>query len=146
MEHEPIRWRPLDADLGEALVQGLDFTARLARAERPLSAAALQRLYDAFIDESIEDADAIISLGLSFGESIIQSGHFEWVRVSDEWGDETALAVLDKALYCHPISMIQKRLRVGERISIAELRESTILVLLERAEQSDKRPPPDGFD
>jgi hypothetical protein len=116
----------LTPDLKSALESGLDLAARLAAAPRPLSDVHVEALYNAFLDEGVEDVEAIIALGLSFGESFVTRGGFEWVRVLDEYGEETCVAVLGKATFCSPISMIQKRLARAERPDIRLLREATI--------------------
>src|SRR5207249_4356726 len=97
-----------------ALEQGLDFAAKIARANRPLTFAQVQDLYDGYVAEQIDDADAILALGLSFGQLLINEERFEWVRCLDEFGEETSLAYEGVAIYVHPISMIQKRLERRE--------------------------------
>lgn len=105
----------------EALEAALSFAARIARVERPLSLEQVQDLYDGFLEEEIDDADAIMALGLSFGQCLISSGPFEWVRVTDEYGEETSVAVIGATIYIHPISMIQKRLADREKIIVEQL-------------------------
>jgi hypothetical protein len=130
--------RELTSDEIVALEQGLNFAAKLARGERPLSARQIQRLYDAFIEEEITDADAIISLGLAFGENIAQNGGFEWVRIEDEYGEETSLRLIGKTVYCHPISMIQKRIERREGADIGELTDDAVAHVLEMSERFDR--------
>jgi Domain of unknown function (DUF3806) len=105
----------------EALEAALSFAARIARVERPLSLEQVQDLYDGFLEEEIDDADAIMALGLSFGQCLISSGPFEWVRVTDEYGEETSVSVAGATIYIHPISMIQKRLADGEKVIVEQL-------------------------
>jgi len=87
-------------------------------------------LYDGFLAERLEREDALIALGLSFGEQIVRTADFEWVRVSDEYGEETCVAPRGKTVHCAPISMIKKRLMRGEVVDLARLRDHTIEVIL----------------
>ena len=105
----------------EALDAALNFAARIARVERPLSLEQVQDLYDGFLEEEIDDVDEISALGLSFGQCLISSGPFEWVRVTDEYGEETSVAVIVATIYIHPISMIQKRLADREKVIFEQL-------------------------
>ncbi|CAN5536150.1 hypothetical protein BH10PSE3_BH10PSE3_12990 [soil metagenome] len=128
----------LTPDLRSALESGLDLAARLV-APRPLSDAHIEALYDALLDESVENVEAIIALGLSFGETFVSRGGYEWVRVQDEYGEENCVAMMGKSLFCAPISMIQKRLADKERPDIRLLREGTIGRLAELAENAGER-------
>lgn len=136
---DDLKISPLDPPQRLALEAGLNFAARFAGAPRPLSTEAVEALYNAFLEEEIDDSDAIIALGLSFGETFLAHGDFEWVRVVDEYGDETCLALTGKTVFCAPISMIQKRLERGERPDIRLLREATIEQILAQAEDADDR-------
>jgi hypothetical protein len=129
----------LTPDLKSALESGLDLAASLTGASRPLSDAHIEALYNVFLDEGVEDVEAIIALGLSFGESFVSRGGYEWVRVQDEYGEENCVAVTGKSLFCAPISMIQKRLADGERPDIRLLREGTIQRLMELAKDAGER-------
>lgn len=136
---DDLKITPLDPAQRLALEAGLNFAARFASAPRPLSAETVEALYNAFLEEGIDDPDAIIALGLSFGETFLAHGDFEWARVIDEHGEETCLAVIGKAQFCAPISMIQKRLARGEQPDIRLLREATIELLLGSVEDADDR-------
>ena len=116
----------------------LDTAARLAGASRPLGTKHVQALYDVLVAEDAGD-EALIALGLAFGELIAAAPDFEWVRVSDEYGEETCVAARGKEISCAPISMIQKRIERRERVDIAELRDGIIASIRERiAEGSAK--------
>jgi hypothetical protein len=136
---DDLKISPLDSARRLALEAGLDFAARFAGAPRPLSTETVETLYNAFLAEQIDDNDAVIALGLSFGETFLAHGDFEWVQVVDEYGDETCLALTGKTLFCAPISMIKKRLARGERPDIRLLREATIEQILTQAEDADDR-------
>jgi hypothetical protein len=137
-EQPPLNCKSLTKGQSRSLEHGLNFAAELAGGERPLSARQIQKLYDSFIEEGITDSDAIISLGLAFGENIAQTGGFEWVRIEDEYGEETSLRLIGKTVYCHPISMIQKRLEHRDQADIGQLTEDTISYVLEMSERFDR--------
>lgn len=115
-----------------ALEAALAFAARISAqlrqtdAARPLRLDQLQELYDGFLAEKLDDSDAIIALGLSFGECLKASGNFEWVRCWDDDTEETCLAVSGLKVYCAPIYMIQRRLDNGEKIDLVELQIATL--------------------
>jgi hypothetical protein len=131
--------RPMTTDELAAFENGLDFAARLAGVSRPLKVWHVQALYDVFLEDKIEDPDSIIALGLAFGGVVLELGDFEWLRVIDEWGEENSLAVRGTKLYCHPVSMIQKRLDRRERIDLKWLSEETAKRLTELSNKAGKR-------
>ena len=87
------------------------------------------------MEEAVEDTDAIIALGLSFGQCILSSGPFEWVRFSDEFAEEAGLAFEGITLYLLPISMIQKRLLRLEHVSIEALCNDTLTHICEQVKK-----------
>jgi hypothetical protein len=114
--------RELTETEAKQLEAGLSFAAALAEAELPLSLDQVQSLYDAFVEEGVDDAQAVAALGMTFGQCIVASGPFVWVRViDDEYGDETSVGVLGAAIYLHPISMLQKRLEDREPVVVEQL-------------------------
>ena len=118
--------RPLNNEEKSALESGLTLAARIADKPQPLSVADVQFLCDSFIDEKISDEEAIIGLGLSFGQLIVMQAGYEWVRVEDEYGQETCVAPKGAKINCGPISMIQKRLDTVNTIDIEHLVTETI--------------------
>ncbi len=115
---------PLSAEQRDALDSGLALAAALAGGARPLNAAQVQDLYDCMRGkDGIEPARGVI--GLAFGELILTHGPFEWVRVSDELGSETSIAVMGYDLHCYPISMIERRLEADEGVEIEMLARQT---------------------
>ncbi|MGD2131322.1 MAG: DUF3806 domain-containing protein [Maricaulaceae bacterium] len=130
--------RPLSADELLALDEGLAFAMRISQAsQRPLSVQQVQSLYDSFLEEEIDAPDALIALGLAFGETIVEESNFEWVRAEDEYGEETCLSPPGKNIHCAPISMIQKRLRRKEAVSIEQLRDETIKVIRAKLDNNE---------
>lgn len=126
--------RSLNADEVLALQQALELAARLVDRTLPLQIEAVQELYNALADGEADLAEANIALGLSFGQLIADEAGYEWVRVSDEYGEETCLSPIGVQLICAPISMIQKRLQSGDHPDLAELRDETISVISSRIE------------
>jgi len=120
-----------------ALDDGLSLASRLVNAPRPLRSSHVQELYDALIANDQTHPEVEVALGLSFGELIAETTNFEWVRISDEYGEETCLSPKDIQLICSPISMIQKRLSAGENIDIDSLVLDTRKVVLEQVEKAD---------
>ena len=89
----------LSAEEHDALESGLALAAALAGGARPLDAARVQGLYDNLRGKAgVEPARGVI--GLAFGELILPHGPFEWVRVRDEHGTETGIAVEGFDAYC----------------------------------------------
>jgi len=118
--------RELNSDEREALEEGLELAARIADARRPLDILQVQRLYDDYLDEQITDTDAVIALGLAFGDEVRRRGNLVWARVIDEYGDETCVAAPKHKVHAAPISMIQKRLNRKERVNLTQLRDATL--------------------
>lgn len=85
--------RPLSSDEIAARDAGLDLAAQLISVPRPLRIDQVQALYDALLAGRVDGGgDASIALGLAFGEQIVSKAAFEWMRVSDEYGDETCVS------------------------------------------------------
>lgn len=120
-------YSPLTADLQAALQQGLARAAALANADSVPTAIQIQSLYDRFLTQGAPpDEEDVISLGLAFGQLIVDRGGFEWVRIKDEYGEETCVAYPGKKLSCAPISMIQKRLEGQEATRVEVLALETV--------------------
>ncbi|MDZ7628569.1 MAG: DUF3806 domain-containing protein [Parvularculaceae bacterium] len=100
---------------------------------------AQARLYDAIRTDHPDNVEALVAVGLAFGETIAQKAGFEWVRVKNEYGEETALAPKGIEVACHPISMLQKRIAVREPVAITELRDATIKIVEELASSGKYR-------
>jgi len=118
--------RPLTVAEVEALEAGLNLASRLADAPRPLRSDQIEALYNLIYGSDARKTDHIIAVGLAFGDDLLRHGAFEWVRVIDDYGDETCVAIPGLSVYCAPISMIQKRLSRGELPGFVELRKATI--------------------
>ena len=118
--------RPLTPDEITKRETALDLAAYLAGFPRPLTMPDVQVLYDALLGEEECPTHLGTAAGFAFGEQIQASSDFEWVQVSDEYGEELCLAAPGKAIYCAPVSMIQGRLERKERTDLTALRDETI--------------------
>lgn len=123
---------PLTNEEEEAREEALQLAAQYLASPLPLTIDKVQELYDVVLDEFPENSKASIAVGIAFGEAIAEKSGYEWVRVTDEYGAETALAPAGIAVACHPISMIQKRIDANESVKLAELRDETIKVIEDR--------------
>lgn len=131
--------RKLSDDERSALEEGLALAAKLVDGEPPLSTVQVQELYNALLTDHPGYAEGVIVAGLAFGELIAVEGGYEWVRVGDEYGEETMLSPCGTQIVCAPISMIQKRIAASEAINIAELRDETIKMLQRQIDGGDYR-------
>jgi hypothetical protein len=111
-----------------AEAQGLTLGYPLGPADFP----TLQKLYDGALATERLDPSRAISLGLALGAVFHETGRFEWVRLFDSSGDETALGVPGRQYYLSPISMIRKRLQAKERVSLAALHSEIMRAVEER--------------
>jgi len=118
--------RPLSETEQSALYDGLDVASKIIDKPRPLTSDNIQELYDFFIRTENDFSEGIIALGLSFGQLFIEEAGYEWVRVHDEYGEETCVAPKSININCSPISMIQKRLSAKEHIDINSLYDETV--------------------
>lgn len=137
--------RSLSDDEMAACDAGLDLAAGLVEATRPLSGDLVQGLYDMLLADHVHDGDAVIALGIAFGEMFVRKAGFEWVRVSDEYGDETCVSPAGKEIFCAPISMMQKRLQRRDAIDVTRLCDDMIALIdlrIHEAGVADRGPTP----
>ena len=120
----------------EAIALAADYLAT----DPPFSPDEVQTLYDVVARERPHHVDAQIAVGIAFGEMIIDKTDYEWVRVSDEYGDETALCHRTAMVTCFPISMLQKRISKREEVDLVELRDATIATLEEAVTKDNWQP------
>ena len=123
----------LSTDELSALSDGLNLASKLAKKPKPLSELDVQNLYDEFLQTSLDFQEGIIALGLSFGQLLLEEDNFEWVRVADEYGEETVISPKGSMTICAPISMIQKRLQKKENLDIRNFKTHLV--------NNDVRPP-----
>jgi len=65
------------------------------------------------------------SLGVTFGDLLVQSLDLEWVEIEDEYGLDPALRHKDTETYKNiilfPLTMISKRIEDGEAVKVETL-------------------------
>lgn len=130
----------LTAEQAQAIEEAIALAADYLATDPPFSPAEVQRLYDAVARDHPEHVGAQIAVGMAFGEMIIAHAGYEWVRVSDEYGEETALCHRTAAVTCFPISMVQKRVSTHEAVDLVELRDATIAVVEEAVADGNWQP------
>ncbi len=130
----------LTVEQARAVDEAIALAADYLATDPPFSAVEVQRLYDAVARDHPEHVEAQIAVGMAFGEMIISKADYEWVRVSDEYGEETALCHRAAAVTCFPISMLQKRISKREAVDLVELRDATIAVVEEAVTNGNWQP------
>ena len=130
----------LTPELAQAVDEAIALAADYLATDPPFSPLEVQRLYDAVTRDHPENVEAQIAVGIAFGEMIIAKADYEWVRVSDEYGEETALCHRAAAVTCFPVSMLQKRIAKREEVDLVELRDATIAVLEEAVTNGQWQP------
>lgn len=130
----------LTVEQAQAVDDAIALAADYLATDPPFSPVEVQRLYDAVARDHPEHVEAQIAVGMAFGEMIISKADYEWVRVSDEYGEETALCHRAAAVTCFPISMLQKRISKREEVDLVELRDATIAVVEEAVTNGNWQP------
>lgn len=129
--------RDLNDEEKSALTSGLLLAAKLAQADGPLTIEQVQAIYDVIAKDPKSFPEAVIAVGLAFGQTIVSEGNYEWVRVEDQYGSETVLSPNGYSLILSPISMIQKRMDDGESVDLSELREQATSVIVHKIENGE---------
>lgn len=128
----PTTHRALTPEENGAKEQALGLAERMAKKPLPLSFEDVQRLYNEALGQAARDDEQVIALGIAFGAAINERAGFDWVRVSDQWGDETCVGPPHKTIHCAPISMVQKRLSRQESIDLRQLADTVIKSIREK--------------
>ncbi len=116
---------------------GLELAGKLVDSKTPLTTEKVQELYDFFLTSEQDFPEGVIGLGLAFGELVVAKTSWEWVRVIDEYGEETVVSPPDASINLSPISMIQKRLTNADAIDVAQLRDDTISAVQKMLDSGD---------
>jgi hypothetical protein len=119
----------LTDEQAQAVADAVALAAEFLATDPPFSPFEVQRLYDVIARDHPDHVEAQIAVGMAFGEMIAAKAGYQWVRVSDEYGEETALCHRVAAVTCFPVSMLQKRISRREQVDLAELRDSAIAVV-----------------
>lgn len=136
--------RALNDEEQDALKSGRHFFHKLCVQLKmdPQNLASLQQLFDEAVAGQLPVREAILSLGIAFGDHIAAEYPLEWVRVSDEYGEETVLARKSSQLIIAPISVIQKRIDSREMWDLSELAERLAALIEGKFESGDYQPRP----
>lgn len=114
-----------------AIQMNLAKAAEWAGVDSTPDAAKVQEIYDAFLEHEIVDPDRTITVGVAFGQLLVDRAGLEWVSITDQIGTEICVAVPGKESFCAPLSMMDKRLARAEHLSIEQLCEDTLELLRE---------------
>ena len=68
-----------------------------------------------------DETEKLQSLGVTFGDAIVQDMNFIWIEVEDEKGTDPALLLPDTTIILFPMTMISKRIEKGESVNVYEL-------------------------
>ena len=118
--------RPLSKEEQAALDDGYKLAKRVLNETSSLAMSQIQHLYDVVLREHADNETILIALGIAFGEQLKTEEDLEWVRVSDEYGEETALSLKGLKVASFPISMIQKRIARKETMNLNYLKDAVI--------------------
>lgn len=99
----------------------------------------LQKLYNVLAARDEKREDVSIALGVAFAFVFESTGEFEWVRVTDEFGSESCLAIPGKEIWISPISMIVKRVDRGDDVDLAQLFDTALVEVRRMAASADYR-------
>ncbi len=61
------------------------------------------------------------SLGVTFGDALVQKLGLKWIVVEDEYGRDPALFFEGTSIITFPLTMISKRVERGENVDVYEL-------------------------
>lgn len=61
------------------------------------------------------------SLGVTFGDILVQLLHLEWVMVEHDQGRDPAVRVPERTILVYPLTAISKRVERGESVDVPEL-------------------------
>lgn len=122
----------------DRVADGVATAGRLAGSQGPPSAADLQALYDALLQDQTGAEAAVEALGYAFGSLFLQHDWLHWaMMLDDDFGDEVGVVVRDRALGCSPLSMIRNRLHDREPWDLAELLGATVFQLRQLGQQAN---------
>jgi hypothetical protein len=61
------------------------------------------------------------SLGITFGDALLQAQGLRWVLVEDEYGLDPALVLDGTSVKVFPLTTISKRIEAGESVNVREM-------------------------
>ena len=82
------------------------------------------RVLDAILENRWVEPTETIKLqwlGVAFGDAVAQKLMLDWVVIDDAYGRTTSLNWPGTRIYCHPLTMISKRVEDGDLVDVHEL-------------------------
>jgi hypothetical protein len=82
------------------------------------------RLLDTILGEGWvkpDETNKLQSLGVGFGDALVQKLGMEWAMVEDEFGRDPSIIFPGTKLMAHPLSAISKRIESGEELDVYDL-------------------------
>jgi NAD-dependent SIR2 family protein deacetylase len=61
------------------------------------------------------------SLGIAFGDALVQEMGLKWIAIEDDYGRDPALILEGTSIKVFPLTSISKRIEQGEKVEIYEL-------------------------
>jgi len=92
------------------------------------------RLIDTILREkwiSTHETWKLQSLGVVFGDALVQSQALEWIMIEDEYGRDPSVCVPGTTIKLHCLTMISKRVEKGEEVDIHQLFDQTCEYVVE---------------
>ena len=105
--------------------------SRLSFETAPGKLGTLRALLDAEIfkpDQTYE----LQSMGVVFGDVLVQDMGFSWVMIEDEYGRDPAIKYQDTSIILFPLTMISKRMERGENVDVFNLYNSVASIAQEK--------------
>ncbi len=121
----------------ESISAGVALAGHLTGLDGLPDLVGAQALYDALLPDLTRPHAATEALGYAFGNLFLEQTWLCWaMMLDDEFGDEVAIVVRDRALGCSPLSMMRHRLEDGEPCDLAELLDATVRRLRQLGQQA----------
>jgi len=82
------------------------------------------RLIDIILREkwiSVHETWKLQSLGVVFGDALVQSQGFHWIMIEDEYGRDPTICVPCTTIKLHCLTVISKRIEDGEDVDVHQL-------------------------
>jgi hypothetical protein len=68
-----------------------------------------------------DETEKLQSLGVAFGDALVQRLGLEWVMVEDDYGRDPSVVFPGTKLMAHPVTAISKRIEDGETVDVYNL-------------------------
>lgn len=121
----------------ESISAGIALAGHLAGSDGPPDFVDAQGLYDTLLLDPAPPDAATEAIGHAFGNLLLEQSWLSWaMMLDDEFGDEVAIVVRDRALGCSPLSMMRQRLGDGEPCDLVGLAEATVRRLRQLSQQA----------